>query len=51
MTENRLKEIEARAYEIKEEIQQCINKGNYNKMIKLTKEFKSLVFELKQAKS
>lgn len=50
MSENRLKELENRALQIKEDIQIAINNKEYKKMINLSLEFKKIVDELKKAK-
>ena len=50
MSENRLKELENRALQIKNDIQIAINRKEYKKMINLSLEFKKIVDELKKAK-
>ena len=48
ITSNELNEMQKRAFEIKEEIQDSINKKDYRRLIVLTKEYEKMVKRLKK---
>ena len=48
ITSNELNEMQKRAFEIKEEIQDSINKKDYRRLIVLTKEYEKMVKRIKK---
>lgn len=51
ITSNELNEMQKRAFEIKKEIQDSLNKRDYRRLVVLTKEYEKMVKRLKKYQS